>query len=92
MVLKNNNHKQKETRRKQKQSTTNKITNHFDNNTELHQNWVDYDRKNTHFVADQNILIVVTDLRAMYPEIDLVYVIAFRILSHLPEEQKKIEF
>lgn len=66
-----------------------KCTNRFDNNIELHQNWVDYDRKNTHCAVDQNTLIVWTDLQAEYPEIDLMYVIAFQTLSHLPESKNK---
>lgn len=67
------------------QQSRTKHTNRFDNSTELHQNSVDYDRKNTHCVVDQNTLVVLPDHRAAYPEIDLVYVIAFQTLSHLPE-------
>lgn len=63
----------------------NQNTNRFDNSTELHQNSVDYDRKNTHCAVDQNTLVVWPDHRAAYPEIDLMYVIAFQTLSHLPE-------
>lgn len=66
-----------------------KCTNRFDNNIELHQNWVDYDRKNTHCAVDQNTLIVWTDLQAEYPEIDLMYVVVFQTLSHLPEKSKQ---
>lgn len=38
---------------------------------------------------DQNTLVVLPDLRAEYPEIDLMYVIAFQTLSHLPESKNK---
>lgn len=62
-----------------------KCTNRFDNNIELHQNWVDCDRKSTHCAVDQNTLIVWTDLQAEYPEIDSMYVVVFQTLSHLPE-------
>lgn len=41
---------------------------------------------------DQNTLVVLTDLQAEYPEIDLVYVIAFQTLSHLPESEYWINY
>lgn len=61
-------------------------TNRFGNNKGLHRNSADCDRKNIHFAADRSIVIVGTDLRAEYPEIDSVYVTAFQILSHLPTD------
>lgn len=64
-------------------------TNRFGNNKGLHRNSADCDRKNIHFAADRNIVIVGPDLQAEYPEIDLVYVIAFQTLSHLPESKNK---
>lgn len=65
-----------------------KINYHFDNNTELHQSSVDFDQKNTRFLMDQNSVIDELDLPAMYPEIDLMYVVVFRILSHLPKNEE----
>lgn len=57
-------------------------TYHFDNNTKLHQNSVDYDQKNIHCAVDRNTLIFDQDHLIEYLETDLGFSTVSQTLNH----------